>query len=271
MEKIYIDAGGTKIIGYLINENGLTTKKIMHPGNINTDYQGAKVNIINLINSFPIGNECEIHIGAAGATGNPNLSELLKKELMEIWKNYEITVIGDLDMMCQLIKSDDFLFINCGTGTVAINKINNKSNLYLGWGKLVNDLGSGYDIGINFIKFLSACEDKDQGHFLYLKFLKEHNLNSIRDFIPIISANYKEISNVSSWVASQDKKTIELFILSRIEKLFNYLDFIKFNNLYLTGSIFEKNDDVKCFVQNYYSNKKIDFVNFETLLKNYYF
>lgn len=271
MEKLYIDAGGTKVAGYLITKDSIFKKVINEPGNINTNYEKAKKNIISVLTCFDLSIDKEVKIGAAGATGNKLLASKLQNELKQQFPNHSFSVLGDLDLTCQLIEDDNYLFVNCGTGTVAIHHENHQNTLYLGWGKLVNDLGSGYDIGIHFIKFLTYCEDKRNENPIYLKFISEYNLASIRDFIPIITSNPKEISKVSLWLSQQDETTINLFIIERIKKLFKYLSFVEFNNLYLTGSIFEKNKNVQAFVLHHFANKKIEFVNFENLLERKYF
>lgn len=269
MKKIYVDAGGTKVASYLVDSNNISKKIINASGNINTDYEQAKKNILLAISSFDLDESIEIFIGAAGANVNVLFARQLENDFKKMLPNCTISVKGDLDLMCELIDDKNFLFINCGTGTVAIyNDKNNINNLYLGWGKLVNDIGSGYDIGINFIQFLTYCEDVKNNNPIYLKFLKEYKLDSIRNLIPIITQDYNQVSMISSWLALQDIKTIETFILTRVKILFEYLNFIEFNNLYLTGSIFEKNKEVQLFSKNYYNNKKIKIINFFELLEH---
>lgn len=265
MKILYIDCGGTKTAGYLVDDySSIIDRCMTGPGNINSDYLQASNNIWNNIkhfnNSFDF-----IEIGVAGYSNYINREKLfilLSKKL----NSNNFRIYSDLELLAKLtIKEDkNSLLINLGTGTAAIRYINNKYQLILGWGKLINDIGSGYDITINAIKYFCEIEDKNIKDVYYDDFLKKYNLSSIRELIPKLNLN--TILNYSEWVNNLNEKGINKFVIPRVKKVLDYLNFIEPKTIYCSGSVFTKNPLVQEFTTNYYKDSQIKFIDFEKAL-----
>lgn len=171
---------------------------------------------------------------------------------------------SDLKLLSILVSKkfnkNKFLLLNLGTGTTAIKYDNKKIETYLGWGKAIGDIGSGYDIGINFIRFCTICEDKKNKNQYYKNFLKENNIKSIREYIPLMS-DVENITKISLWINNQGTKTIKEFIIPRVEKVLDYLSFLNYETLFCTGSILIKNRVVKDYIKKKFND--VQFIEFK--------
>lgn len=226
MKTLLIDCGGTKSIGYLIDNKQIIEKFASGPANINSSYDISFNNIVKIIRHFE-NNFDQIKMGIAGIEANPlNLNKL--RNDLEIRINVPIEIANDLEMIARISipKDEKALLINLGTGTAAIQSYNGKYLMHLGWGRIINDIGSGYDIGLHLIKYLCRCEDTNSVSRIYVKFLNDFGISSMREYIPKCNS-WNNISNLSEWVASLGHVGNELFILPRVKEVISYLDYIK--------------------------------------------
>ena len=261
MKILYIDGGGTKTAAYFTENNKLIDCKTTDAANINTNFDQSMINIEYLVKQF---NSYEkIIMGLAGTKFDLNK----EKELVDYFKEKycnDVELYSDLELIAMLAiqpKNEKSLLINLGTGTAAIYYDLENYNTILGWGRIIGDIGSGYDIGISFIQYLTRCEDIGDKNEIYNKFLKDFNISNMREYGKEVS-NVTGVTRISKWISEQSLEMTEKFILTRVKKALDYLSFIDVNNIFLTGSILIKNDVVREFVKKYYQNKNIKFVEF---------
>lgn len=271
MKTLIIDGGGTKTIGYLVENKQIIKQFKSGPSNINSNYDISFQNILKIIKES--NNEFDqLKIGVAGAGNNSENQIKLKNEL-SIRINVPIEITNDLEMIARISIPDNekALLINLGTGTAAIQSYNGNYIMHLGWGKIINDIGSGYDIGIHLLKFLCRCEDTNTTSKIYIKFLSDFQISSIREYIPKCN-HWNNVSNLAEWVSQLGHVGNELFIIPRVRELLDYLSYINADSIYLNGSIFTKNLAVQDLVKKYYKNKKIEFIDYPNLItKSNYF
>lgn len=271
MKTLIIDGGGTKTIGYLVDNKKIIKEFKSGPSNINSNYDISFQNILKVIREFD-NNFDQIKIGVAGAGPGSEAQNKLKNELLSRI-NVPIEITNDLEMIARVSipKNENALLINLGTGTSAIQTYNEKYIMHLGWGRIINDVGSGYDIGIQLLKFLTRCEDTNSTSNIYIKFLSDFQISSIREFIPKCNA-WTNISNLAKWVSQLGHVGNELFILPRVKELLDYLSYVKTDSIYLNGSIFTKNLAVQELIKKYFRNKKVEFINYpNSIIKSTYF
>lgn len=271
MKTLIIDGGGTKTVGYLIENKKIIKEFKTGPSNVNSNYEISLQNILKTIKEFN-NNFDQIKIGVAGVWQNSeNISKLKNDILLKV--NSPIEITNDLEMIAKICvpNNEKALLINLGTGSAAIESQNGKYNMHLGWGKVINDLGSGYDIGINLLKFLSRCEDTNSISKIYIKFLSDFQISSIRDYVSKCNC-WTNVSNLAEWVAKLGHVGNELFIIPRVKELLDYLSYINVDSIYLNGSIFLKNLAVQDLVKRYYKNKKIEIIDYRSsIIKSSYF
>lgn len=264
MKILYIDGGGTKTAGYLVDNNIIIDKFQSGASNLNNDFELAVKNI-TLILSYFKNKFDEVIMGLAGIKVDQkrenNLVESFKK-----FTNKNVILYSDLELISILAikpKNEPGLLINFGTGTAVIHYDTKTYRTILGWGKHIGDIGSGYDIGISFIQYLAWCDDTQNKPQIYLDFLKDFKIESFRDY----TKHTYEIANVTGlakWLANHSEQAIKDFIIPRVKAGFDYIKFIDVNNMFFSGSILTKNKIVQEFVKEYYKGKKIKFVDFES-------
>ena len=75
----------------------------------------------------------------------------------------------------------------CGTGSVSYGVSEEKTVRVGGWGHLLDDDGSGYQLGIKALRHVMRSYDGREGHSLLWQQIKTHlNLNSPEDLMPFI-------------------------------------------------------------------------------------
>lgn len=263
MNILYVDGGGTKTAGYLVVNNELVDKFESGQGNINTNYDSALKHIKEVIEYFNQYEYDQLCIGVAGATTNITNKDRLFNEIKPFIKTDNYEVCADVELLAKMFIPKDMpksLLVNLGTGTSSIYYDGNSYSEHLGWGRIINDLGSGYDIGIHVVKYLTICEDTNNKNIIYQTFLKDFETKNIREYVPQFS-NPNVVANLSGWVVKRFNLGTKLFVIPRVKKALDYLSYLDVNNFYCTGSIFIKNKEVQEFVKDYLKDKNVFFVS----------
>ncbi|MCX6165671.1 MAG: hypothetical protein NTU73_12560, partial [Ignavibacteriae bacterium] len=105
-------------------------------------------------NKLDIKNCGGICIGLAGVRETEDKNEM-QKHLIKLLGYKNILIESDsIIALYGAFKGKDGLILICGTGSILIGIIDNKFFRIGGWGRIIGDYGSGYDIGKNAIKHL---------------------------------------------------------------------------------------------------------------------
>ncbi len=148
---IGIDGGGTKTEGVLVNIKGKVIKHFITTGsNPNSQglHQGVEAileTIFNLKGDEPLEGICLSIAGAAMESIQKNMIALMRAHIDE---NTKIRIGSDaLGCMSSGIQNADGVVVIAGTGSSAFARKEGKYFRVGGWGHLIDDAGSGYDIG----------------------------------------------------------------------------------------------------------------------------
>lgn len=167
---IGIDSGGTKTEGVAYDEAGVALKTVTKAfGNLLVDYDQGLKNIQETIAELiaGCGPECsQIVLGLAGVDGGGFKEQL--RESLEQQFNLPITIINDAELAhLSILKGQDGILVIAGTGSVVIGCQDQDWQRVGGWGHLLGDGGSAYDIALQGVKL--GLEEYDQNlEFSYL-------------------------------------------------------------------------------------------------------
>jgi len=153
-----IDAGGTKTSAVLCNTSGTILRTCqLGPGNIAILDRGTIAQLIrNILDELLQGDPTNSIRGAccafAGA-GRPE-EKATASELIRTLGISQYTIMTDAEIRYYSIFGDDSgILVSAGTGSICLLKTTDQRLLQIGgWGYLLGDEGSGYDIGRRAIK-----------------------------------------------------------------------------------------------------------------------
>ena len=208
-----IDAGGSKTSAILCNASGAKLRTcILGPGNIAVLDRDTIAQLIwnildELLEDAPTSSIKWACCAFAGA-GRPE-EKAAVSELMKTMGFDQFTILTDAEIRYYSIFGDDCgILVSAGTGSICLVKTADQRLLQIGgWGYLLGDEGSGYDIGRHAIKSvlqdLSNNESPSSFSRKLLSFYgleKEGNLISIIYSSPIPS---KLIASCAKFVCEQ--------------------------------------------------------------------
>ncbi|GAB2317861.1 hypothetical protein IRB23SM22_01180 [Alkalibacterium sp. s-m-22] len=202
---IGVDAGGTKTtaIAYDSNENKLNEVK-KGPGNISVNWSEALSNIKNSIieieKKHPEKNLKGIAVGIAGMRSD-NIEEIA--DYLKRIYGVPISVNTDYKLAFDsTFTMGNGILLVVGTGVVLYGRNNNQTVKIGGWGHLLGDEGSGYDIVIRTIKKAIKVYEEENlqveviGEILteidgtnmddIKKYIYSHKKSEIAQFAPIV-------------------------------------------------------------------------------------
>lgn len=215
--KIGIDAGGTKTIGILYQENHAVDRIKGKMGNPIVNFDTAVNNVIQVIeilllkNKVNYSNISYISIGMAGAsTLIPELTSAFTEKL-----HCKFSIESDLKMshIATFKNKDGNLFI-AGTGSSLLCRKNNQFIQKGGWGHILGDEGSGYWIGKQILKTYINFLDYNESPMDFL------------DLLPTIQQIFPNRQSIINTVYNSPKTEV-----AKLATL--YLDYN--NNLFLTS------------------------------------
>ncbi|MDR3647136.1 MAG: BadF/BadG/BcrA/BcrD ATPase family protein [Candidatus Babeliales bacterium] len=200
---VCIDGGGSKTSMKLINSNGQVVS--LYKNNKVSDVLVSTCSNINFVGveafkkvlddlfdnlyvdqtKIPfseIASSCYLIAGFSG--GSPvNLKKAQEKFQLKGFNLDQLFLTSDAELSLELIKPTGVVLI-AGTGSIAFGIEDNKKFRTGGFGKLLNDSGNGYSMGISAIR--AALEhDHDYGDFTVLtRRIKElYNIEKIYDLV----------------------------------------------------------------------------------------
>lgn len=262
---IGVDGGATKTeaVAYSLEDKELG-KGYSGSGNLLLDFDKAVKNIINAIqqciNSIKKQDrqrECLcIYLGIAGIEANDNIVkvETLLKE------KFHCKVQGSHDSElahAAILKGEDGIITISGTGSVSYGLYKGKKARTGGWGHILGDEGSGYNIALGAFKRMTLEEDlgwvRSELTQTIMSKLNLDRLNDIKEFIysaskgdiaayaPIVVglAEASEINSVN--ILKQAGKDLAIMT----ERVYNKLGINESINIGVNGSILRKVDIVR--------------------------
>ncbi|MCJ8007785.1 BadF/BadG/BcrA/BcrD ATPase family protein [Lederbergia wuyishanensis] len=258
---IGIDAGGTKTTGLVIDSD----KNILFEietgfGNPNVNFNEALHNVWEAASAClnsDFGNDCKaIVAGVAGieAEGNRERFEQFfsnKTKIPAIFVNDAVLAYH------ALLDDQNGILTIAGTGSISYGRNGEKEGYSGGWGHILGDFGSAYDIAIQV--FRQITKEADEGlpySVLSQALMNKLGINSADGLKGFIYSSPKgEIASITSFVFSEAQKGNEdakrFFRVAGVQlanqtfSLFKKLDLSLPLKIGIKGSLLEKNPYVK--------------------------
>jgi N-acetylglucosamine kinase-like BadF-type ATPase len=280
-----VDGGGTKTTGYIANMKGNILGKVEGDcGNYHlVGLEPLKKTIAYLVQSaakrFSLNTDelKLISLGLAGVDRNED-KDLIYHTLKSLYYNCDFLVNSDAKIsLAGGIGADVGITVISGTGSIAYG-VNHEGREVRagGWGHIIGDEGSGYDIGRRgLMAIIRAYENRGPDTLLSKLILEHLNINSPWDLISFVYSdltNKKKIASISRIVSKAadqgdmealnilKKSAVSLGVLAQsvIEELFNN----DFNyTIALNGGVFQNLEIVReefiSYIKDKYQNANI--------------
>lgn len=262
---IGIDGGGTKSIGYITDETGKLLGK-SEEGSLNIHSQGeveVKSNLHSIINSLIDIVDCKIEdlelisMGIAGVGRVKDRERFLSIiDELGIKVNFLLTTDIHIALLGAHGKEEGILILS-GTGSMAIG-IDNMGKEYRlgGWGHIIGDEGSGYDIGKKGLSLVAKTIDglKDSDSLVEMVY-DMYGVENTDDFVRYIYSNTRtkaDIARISKAVyqcaVKGDQNCLDMInsasqdLVDLAIGLINKIDNIDDLNISIAGGVFENMD-----------------------------
>lgn len=194
---IGIDGGGTKTVGWAVEQSGrIVAKSMQGPGNYHTiGHVQFKNTVSQLIDDLAQSSGLDkddllvVCLGLAGAD-RPVDQVVLQQTLQELQLNCVFIIESDakIALAAGLGETEGIVLI-AGTGSVAYGITQGGAVIRSGgWGHLASDEGSGYDIGRQaLVHCLKAVDQREQETVLLEKILEHWTLADFAELIGFIN------------------------------------------------------------------------------------
>lgn len=188
---IGVDAGGTKTDAACFDR--ASGRKIYEarggPGNCSVDFEGACGGMEALIAAClaRCGAGCAlICVGAAGL-GTPGMKRRLRERLAARFAP-PLRVMDDGELMlCAALGGGEGVLAVGGTGSIAYARRGGQLYRCGGWGHLLDDRGSGYDVVIRAFRLMAeACDEGAAPSMLTRALLAALGAQTVREAVPLI-------------------------------------------------------------------------------------
>lgn len=164
--RIGIDSGGTRVTAQAYSETGeLLAEREAGPGNSLIHFAQTQQNIesvlTELFDTLPIAN-CELILaGVAGSQSAGNQNEIA--DFIEQTFHRPAVVLSDAELaMLKGLQGTDGILVIAGTGSIVLGQFNQTAYRAGGWGHLLGDQGSSYDLVRQAFK--GMLREADQGN-----------------------------------------------------------------------------------------------------------
>lgn len=200
---IGVDSGGTHIVSQAIDVNGSVKEQFeAGPGNILVDYDETRLNLITLINQIKSKycnqwNECKaIVIGIAGLDTFGGGSKL--QDELSLKFNVPVTLMSDATLaLWNILSGRKGVVALAGTGSAIFSRYDNIQRVG-GWGYLLGDEGSAFDISRRTLKLLTIKHDNQENNDFANEFIQEFGKNNLSEVITdIYKMSRKQIASLA--------------------------------------------------------------------------
>ena len=254
---IGVDSGGTSTKAAAYNLNGeLLVESKTGFGNLLNDPDEALANIRQSIVMIlgKLGNDQCIHmvLGIAGVDSG-GFRETLEENLSHF--GTEVTILNDAWMAYYgLLNGEDGVLVISGTGSIVIGKLDKREDRVGGYGNLLGDEGSGYDIARKMIKStLNAFDEGREFSDLEEKVLSFGSFETVFELVKFVYSKTKDkISELSMLAVHEAEKgneeALQLFneagedLANQVLLLIDKLGIKERPKVAVTGSVLLKND-----------------------------
>ncbi|WP_062108249.1 BadF/BadG/BcrA/BcrD ATPase family protein [Bacillus niameyensis] len=200
---IGIDAGGTKTVGVVLNaEKDILFQAETGFGNPNVQLDQALAHIYQAISmclASAYGKECKIIVmGVAGIETKENRARFESYFKQKI--PLPIILVNDAVLAYHaLLGNRDGILTIAGTGSISYGRKGDKDAYSGGWGHLLGDFGSAYDIAIRACRQITIEADQGVAHsHLSRTLMQEMGVNKAEEIKGFIySATKGEIASLS--------------------------------------------------------------------------
>jgi|SRR5690625_94178 Predicted N-acetylglucosamine kinase len=287
---IGVDSGGTSTKAAAYDLEGHLLKETQTGfGNLLNNAEEALANIRqSLVNIFEeLGEEnCQLVVLGVAGVDSGDFREMIQNDLAQFTP--EVIILNDAWMAhYALLNGEDGCLVISGTGSIVIGKFQNEEGRVGGYGNLLGDEGSGYDIAKELIK--SALNSFDKGQpFSELEesLLKTGNFQTVFELVKFVYSSSKDqVADLSMVVvdkaAEGNEQAIQILekaglkLADQVSMLIKKIGMQKNPNVAVTGSVLVKNDIVyEAFVEKIkskYSNCKFVRRNISNTIGGYYY
>ncbi|MBS4200834.1 hypothetical protein KHA93_14455 [Bacillus sp. FJAT-49732] len=258
---IGIDAGGTKTTGLIIDsEKNILFQTKTGFGNPNVNFNEALHNVWEAVSAClnsPFGKGCKtIVAGVAGIEAEGNRERF--EQFFSTRTNIPTIFVNDAVLAYHALFDDqNGILTIAGTGSISYGRNGEKDGYSGGWGHILGDFGSAYDIAIKVFRQITKEADQGLPHSplsqALLNDLEISSADGLKGFI--YNALKGEIASVSSFVFAEaqkgDEEAKRFFLDAGVElanqtfSLFKKLDIKLPLKVGCKGSLLEKNPYAK--------------------------
>jgi N-acetylglucosamine kinase-like BadF-type ATPase len=150
--------GGSATRARLVERSGATREWSAPGGNLSLDREAARDILVSLLRDAAPEAAC---LGLAGARTAPQAVAWLAGELAAHAGRVTLLTDAELAIAAAFGPDADGIVLCAGTGSVAVVRKNGATELLGGYGFLLDDAGSAYDIGRRIVA--AALHDRDRG------------------------------------------------------------------------------------------------------------
>ena len=211
---LVIDSGGTKTIAVIFDEEkNILGKGISKGGNsYSIGEEQAIKNVISAYEAAKNQSKVEVTEIKKAYLFIPSFKPCIKKFKQITGLNAEIKDEID-ELKFASFKHNDGIVILSGTGSFGFVIIDGKHTSIGGWGAILGDEGSAYDIGLTFIKSCIKLYENDVKSEAIDEMLKFYDIENMHELRRKISFNLKtreEIASLAKLVTKLAEENVEI-------------------------------------------------------------
>ncbi len=200
-----VDGGGTKTTGVVADEEGKLVRKVRKgPGNVTVLNRHSFSSLIEELLTEILGGESLDRIAHAtfafAGVGRPSEREKVVSVISEIGV-HQFTVMTDAEILhYSIFRDEPGLLLSAGTGSICLMKTADMAyHRFGGWGYLLGDEGSGFDIGRHAVRFaLQEAQNGESAGVFSRKLLTFFNVEKAENLISAIMSSSNPPSNIAS-------------------------------------------------------------------------